>query len=90
VPSQAERDEVHRVQGLQVRTNAAGMATNLLAQALGRTVNGVTEGRPESGLLRTTPDALLRAWYVLAHGIEEYIVGGVLADAPVAHVDTRA
>lgn len=31
VPSQAELDEVRRVQGLQVRTNAADQATKLLA-----------------------------------------------------------
>jgi hypothetical protein len=31
VPSQAERDEVARVQRLQVRTNAAALATQLLA-----------------------------------------------------------
>lgn len=31
VPSQEERDEVKRVQGLQVRTAAAQMATTILA-----------------------------------------------------------
>lgn len=31
VPSQAEMDEVRRVQGMQVRTHAAEMATKLLA-----------------------------------------------------------
>jgi len=31
VPSQAERDEVAKVQGVQVRTNAAGFATQLFA-----------------------------------------------------------
>lgn len=31
MPSQAEIDEVRRVQGLQIRTNAADQATKLLA-----------------------------------------------------------
>lgn len=31
VPSAAERDEVARVQGMQVRTNAVGLAANLYA-----------------------------------------------------------
>lgn len=30
VPTQAQVEEVRRVQGLQIRTNAANMATNLL------------------------------------------------------------
>jgi hypothetical protein len=29
----------------------------------------------EVSLLRTTPEALLRAWHVMAHGIEDYIRG---------------
>jgi len=86
VPSQTEIDEVHRVQGLQVRTNAAQMATNLLTAELGQpiTVKGANDSWNVS--LGHQPKAIISDWYVLARAIEMYILGVNCEDAVAPRV----
>jgi len=74
-PTDEEKAEGQKVQDMQVRTQAAALANQLISSALGRTATIDTSPEFQASLLRTTPEALLRAWHVLAHGIEDYIRG---------------
>jgi len=74
-PTTQEQANVKRVEEMNLRTQAGMFATQLLTAALARpAASGVGDAK-EVSLLRTTPEALLRAWHVMAHGIEDYIRG---------------
>jgi hypothetical protein len=74
-PTQQEQANVKRVEAMQVRTQAGMFATQLLTAALARPAATSIGDTEEVSLLRTTPEALLRAWHVVAHGVEDYIRG---------------
>jgi hypothetical protein len=74
-PTTEEQANVKRVEAMNLRTQAGLFATQLLTAALARPAAASVGDAKEVSLLRTTPEALLRAWHVMAHGIEDYIRG---------------
>lgn len=70
-----EQANVKRVEAMNLRTQAGLFATQLLTAALARPAAASVGDAKEVSLLRTTPEALLRAWHVMAHGIEDYVRG---------------